>query len=120
VTDRVPLVESFEARRGQREVRIDVRGLRHILFGTTAIDLTHVAQLVDPAQTRAIGELIHYYATRLGDQGLCLREGVARALEAVRGRGFDVLGGRRGGDLALPRAMEVAAAINRMRSLRIR
>lgn len=120
ITARVPLRESFQAQRGRKEVKIDAKGLRHILFGTTAIDLTHVEQLVDVSQTRAIGALIHYYAIRYADRALPLREGLERVFQDLRGKGFDLLGPRKAGNLAMPRPQEVAAAINRMRSLRIR
>jgi predicted ABC-class ATPase len=120
VTPRVPLRESFRANRGQRDVRIDAKGLRHILYGTTPIDLDHVEQLVDASQTRAIAELIHHYATRFGEEGLPLREGLERTMGDLKAGGFDILGPRKTGNLAMPRIHEVAAAINRMRSLKVR
>jgi predicted ABC-class ATPase len=120
LTPRVPLRASFKAQRGRKEVKIDVKGLHQILFGTTAIDLKHVEQLVDVSQSRAIGELIHYYAMRYGDRGVPLREGLEMTFEDLRARGFDLLAPRKAGNLAMPRLFEVAAAINRMRSLKIR
>jgi predicted ABC-class ATPase len=120
LTPRVPLRESFRSKRGRREVKIDVKGLHQILFGTTLIDLRGVEQLVDVSQTRAIGELIHYYAVRYGDQGLSLTEGLERVFQDLKARGLDMLGARKAGNLALPRPYEVAAAINRMRSLKVR
>lgn len=120
LTPRVPLRESFSAHRGHKEVKIDAKGLRHILYGTTSIDLTHVEQLVDQGQTRAIGEIIHYYSTTHGGQGLPLRDGLTRAFQDLLSRGFDMLSHRKAGNLAMPRLLEVACAINRMRSLRVR
>jgi predicted ABC-class ATPase len=58
---RAPLPEGFDPSRGKREVRIDARGVQEILFGREKIELSAVEQLVDLSQTRAIGDLIHYY-----------------------------------------------------------
>ena len=55
ITSRQPLSQSFDASRGKREVKIDVKGIRTILYGSTTIDLSYLEQLVDPSQTRAIG-----------------------------------------------------------------
>jgi predicted ABC-class ATPase len=121
ITPRVPLRESFQAQRGRKEVKIDAKGLRHILYGRTLIDLTHVEQLVDESQTRTIGAIIHYYAVRYATGHLDLRAGLMQVFRDLRaGKGFDLLTPGRVGDLAMPRIQEVAAAINRMRSLKVR
>jgi predicted ABC-class ATPase len=119
VSPRVPLRESFRAQRGHRDVKIDAKGLRHILYGSTPIDLSHMEQLVDASQTRAIGDLIHYYSERYGEGDGSLRQGLEQVFEDLRSRGFDVLGTTKNGNRAVPRMHEVAAAINRMRTLRI-
>jgi predicted ABC-class ATPase len=119
IPSRTPRVESFQARRGKREVKIDAKGLRRILYGVTEIDLAHVEQLVDISQTRAIGELIHAYATRYASSGMALREGLERLFGELNRGGFDAVLSRKMGNLAVPRVFEVAAAINRMRSLRV-
>jgi DNA invertase Pin-like site-specific DNA recombinase len=49
-----------------------------------------------------------------------LREGLEKAMEDVRERGFDILLAYKIGNLAMPRIYELAGAINRMRSLRIK
>lgn len=120
VAGRIPSRESFDPSRGSQEVRIDAKGLRQIVFGTTAIDLSAVEQLVDVSQTRAVGEFIRSYAERYAAQGFPLREGLEKILTEVDQEGLDVLSHRQFRDLARPRIFEVAAAINRMRSLRIK
>ncbi len=120
VSPRVALQESFQAQRGRREVKIDAKGLQQILYGTTKIDLSYLEQLVDESQTRTIGELIHYYSERYADQGPPLHEGLMRAFKDLQGRGLDVLDPRKPGNLAMPRLHEVAAAINRMRTLKVK
>jgi predicted ABC-class ATPase len=120
LTPRAPLRESFRPGRGGKEVHIDVKGAHTILFGTTSIDLDLVEQLVDPSQTRAIGELIYYYGQNYADGRTPLFEGLKRAIGDLTRGGFDVLRVRKAGNLAIPRIYELAAAINRLRTLRVR
>ncbi len=122
---RCPEARSFDARRGRRDVKISSRGCEEIVFGTSTIDLRDVEQLFDPSQTRAIGLAIQLAATRFmgGDRTL------AEVLDEVEcfldDEGLDALDpyprpGRHPGALARPRRFEIAAAINRLRELRIR
>jgi predicted ABC-class ATPase len=119
VTPRRPRIESFDPSRGRREVKIDAKGLRTILYGRTAIDLSYLEQLVDKSQTRGIGFFIHYYAEHYIHEGLPLREGLERCFQDLEEKGLDMLLPYRVGNLARPRIFEVAGATNRMRTLRI-
>lgn len=120
VTPRIPLRRSFDPSRGHREVKIDAKGRRAILFGRHSIDLSAVEQLVSISQTRAIGDIIHYYSERYAGTEYPLRDGLEKALNDVDGAGMDLLSRFKEGDYAMPRIFEVAAAVNRMRSLLIR
>ena len=125
VTPRIPLVQSFDPSRGRREVKIDARGIDTLLFGSETVDLRAVEQLVDVSQTRAVGYAIYLAARRFMNNKLTLRE-ILDALEAFLSReGLDALDPyRRGqshpGNFALPRRFEIAAAINRLRTVRMR
>ncbi|HEY5659098.1 MAG TPA: ABC-ATPase domain-containing protein, partial [Myxococcota bacterium] len=125
VTPRIPLAQSFDASRGRRDVKIDAKALDLILYGREPIDLRHVEQLVDPSQTRAVGDAIHLAAERFMDGSATLRE-VLDAVDALLdAQGLDVLDPfhrpeRHPGNLARPRRFEIAAAINRLRSVRMR
>jgi predicted ABC-class ATPase len=120
IKPRLPLATSFDARKGKREVKISAKGLHTLLFGTTAIDLSYLEQLVDSSQTRAIGELIYLYAEQWLDRSPSLRQGLERMLAEVKEKGFDAVTPYPMADLALPRIFELAGAINRMRTLRVR
>jgi predicted ABC-class ATPase len=120
ITPRQPLVQSFDASRGRRDVKIDAKGVRTILFGATAIDLWYLEQLVDPSQTRAIGLMIHYYSEHYLEKTQYLKEGLTKVMEDVQEKGFDILLPYKVGNLAMPRIHEVAGAINRMRTLKIK
>jgi len=118
ITQRVPLARSFDPSRGRREVKISTKGLQSIVFGTHTIDLGAVEQLVDASQTRAIGDAI-YYATKYMDGKKRLRQIVDAVVEDMMDKGLDVLGPRPVGDYAAFRALELGAAINRLRTLSV-
>ncbi len=117
-TERIPLAHSFDPSKGRREVKISSKGLHSIVFGTHAIDLGAVEQLVDISQTKAIGDAI-YYATRYMDGRKTLGEVVDALLESTKEKGLDVLGHSPTGDYAEFRGLEFAAAINRLRTLSV-
>ncbi|UCG99863.1 MAG: ABC-ATPase domain-containing protein [Deltaproteobacteria bacterium] len=119
ITERIPLARSFDPSKGRREVKISSKGLQSIVFGTHAIDLGAVEQLVDISQTNAIGDAI-YYATRYMDGTRTLGDIVDAVLKGTREKGLDVLGPRPTGDYAEFRGLEFAAAINRLRTLSAR
>lgn len=117
---RHPTAASFDASRGRREVKIDVKGLATIVFGRHTIDLSAVEQLVDPSQTRAIGQALVLLAAQCGRGGPAVGELLRRLEEQLDRSGLDVLVPYKVGNLARPRMLEVAAALNRLRTLRVR
>ncbi len=122
---RVPVAGSFDASRGRRDVKIDARGVDEIVFGRQCIELRGVEQLVDPSQTRAVGLAVQLCVERLMDRARPLAEVLDRLEAALAEHGLEELSpyGRRGrhpGNLARPRRHEVAAALNRLRTLQIR
>ncbi len=118
VTSRRPRLESFNPSKGRREVRIEAKGLRTIIYGRTTIDLSCLEQLVDRSQTRSIGLFMHYYTQHHINRGSTLREGLKRCFQDLEEKGLDMLLPYRVGNLARPRIYEVAGAISRMRTLR--
>ena len=120
ITHRQPLSRSFDASRGKKDVKIDAKGTRTILYGSTNIDLSYSEQLLDSSQTRAIGLMIHYYSENYMEKTQNLREGLEKVMQDVREKGFDILLPYKVGNLAMPRIYELAGAINRMRTLKIK
>jgi predicted ABC-class ATPase len=110
---------SIDLRRGRRE-RARARGLRTIELGRERVDLSYLEQLAEAGQTEAVARLIGRFAAAGESRGV--EEVVEEALADVSESGLDSLGGIEGhpGELSLPRAQEVAAAINRVRSLEVR
>ncbi|HIE26669.1 TPA: ATPase [Candidatus Poribacteria bacterium] len=119
IKPRIPLADSFDPSRGRREVKISPKGLHSILFGTHNIDLSYIEQLVDSSQTRAIGEAILYAKRKYMDGKRTLSEILSLVQQDIVKNGLDILSYRPVGDRALPRRYELAAAINRLRTLEV-
>ena len=122
---RVPRAGSFDPSRGKRDVDIDARGVDQILFGRETIDMRGIEQLVDASQTRAIGTAIHRAATQIMDGRKSLREVLDAIDTCLDEEGLDILNPfhrpeRHPGSFARPRIYEIAAAVNRLRRVRIR
>lgn len=124
-TSRIPLAESVDPSRGPREVKIDAKAVDLILFGREPVDLRGVEQLVDWSQTRAVGCAIHVAATRFMNGKISLRAVVDELEQFLDREGLDVLDpfyrkGCHPGNFARPRRYEIAAAINRLRTISMR
>ncbi len=122
-SERVPEPRSLDPSKGRRDVKIDARARDEIAFGSERIDLRAVEQLVDRSQTRAVGfALERLRARHLGDRGdgnTSLAEALDSLEAELDAEGLECLS-ERWIDLARPRRHEVAAALNRLRSLRVR
>ncbi|CAL8900122.1 ATPase [Kocuria varians] len=103
-------------RRGDREKPARGRGLDTIQLGREDVDVSALAQLVDPSQTEAVARLLEE-VQRAADGQTPLTRLVDDALDRVARDGLDALAHHRGhpGHLALPRAQDVAAAYHRVR-----
>jgi len=121
---------SVDARRGRRSSYVRVPDDRTLIFGEETIDLAGVDQIASRAQIRAIGQGLVVLAERVLAEGASEAsippEGavdVAGALDAIdrllEEGGLDSLDRRRVGDLVQFRRFELAAALNRLRSLRV-
>jgi predicted ABC-class ATPase len=110
---------SVDPSRGRRPVYVRVPDDRTLLFGEDTVDLVAVEQLVGRAQTRAVGMAMAYLAERILGDGVTLPEAMDRLHAVLVDEGLDALDERRVGDLAGFRRFELAAAVNRLRSLRV-
>jgi predicted ABC-class ATPase len=106
---------------GQRD-KVKAKGLGGIQFGRENIDLSQVEQLVDESQTRALAAILRVLPQYL-QSTVGLTEAVEQVLREVYNSSLDILShspDRPAGDLALPRKEEVCAAVNRLRTLRVK
>ena len=120
LTPRVPDPASLDPRKGRRDVSIKSRALRAVQYGTEEIELDDVAQLVDEGQVRAIGKAMELARQQFMDGQRDLPAVIDAVMDTVDRAGLDALDDRPGGDFAAFRAYELAAAINRLRTLRMK
>jgi predicted ABC-class ATPase len=116
---------SVDPSRGRKPVKIDATAVDEVRFGRHTIDLRGVEQLVDRSQTAAVGHAIYLALDRLVPDGATVSEIVDALDRFFDDEGLDALDpfahtGAHPGDFARPRRFEIAAAINRMRTLRFR
>ena len=115
--ERTIRASSVDLRRGKRQSARG-RGLHTIELGRERVDLSYLEQLAEAGQTEAVARVIGEWAAtgEVRGVGELVREALASASE----KGLDSLGGFRGhpGEMSLPRAQDLAAAINRIRPLR--
>ena len=116
---RLPDPRSLDASRGRKAERVRSVKTRAIEFGSEEIEVSLLSQLVDPAQCRMIGDVLLECA-----RGLCDgRRSLAEILELIDTRidhdGLEALTQPGFGDRARARRFEIAAALNRLRSLRL-
>ena len=118
-TQRIPLAQSLDPRKGKRAVSIKGRALRTLLFGNEEIDVTAVAQLVDEGQVRAIGQALNLAREHFMDDRRTVAEVIAAVMLETERSGLDALDQRQSGDYVAFRPYELAAALNRLRTLRV-
>ncbi|MER2093000.1 MAG: ABC-ATPase domain-containing protein, partial [Saccharopolyspora rectivirgula] len=104
----------------QGRVKLRARGVDALTLGDDTIELRAVEQIVDPAQVTGIGLVLLQLARRgVFDGSRTLAEALRIFDEEVRHRGIAAVDEQYTGDFAVPRSLEVAAALNRLRSLRV-
>lgn len=120
LTARRPDPRGIDARRGRREGSVKTRSRAEISFGEETIDLGCVSQIVCESQTRAIGAaLLWARETGVIDGDRTVAEMLDAVEEAMETQGLDGIARGRPGNLAWFRRHELAAALNRMRSLSV-
>jgi ubiquinone biosynthesis protein UbiJ len=104
-------------RRGKRQTARG-RGLHAIELGRERVNLSYLEQLAESGQTEAVARIVGDWAAAGGARRL--QDLLRDALSSVAEDGLDSLGSFRGhpGEMSLPRAQELAAAINRVSTLR--
>ena len=119
INRRVPILSSIDPSRGKREVKLNTRGVDSLTIGTEEIDLRAVEQLVDEGQLKAIALALVQIGNKYGKQQLTVAE-ILTQLDKELISGLDTIADSIQGDLAQFRTLEFAAALNRLRSLKIR
>ncbi len=109
------LGNSLKAQRGAKEMA-KAKDQTTILLGREVIDLSAVEQLVCQEQTKAIALALLSLSRK---RNFFLAEGVREIEEMIQRKGLLALSPVSRGDLAAFRRFELAAAINRLRTLQV-
>jgi predicted ABC-class ATPase len=119
ITQRVPIPASLDPSLGRRDVRVKVRDVDELAFGTEEIDLGAIEQIVDSGQLRAIAAAMVYAKQQYMDGKRTLSEIINLVIADIDAQGMDILSPFPEGDFAMFRRFEFAAVINRLRSLSV-
>lgn len=120
IAPRVPLPDSVDPSRGRRDVAVKTFSSDRLLFGTEEVDLSAVTQLVEKAQVRAIAAAIARARGRAFDGRRPIGEVLRAIMESVERDGVVSLDPEGAGELAMFRIHELAAVLNRIRTLSTR
>ncbi len=100
-------------------MKIRARGEDGISFGREEIDLSAVEQIVEQSQVRACGWIIHQAAERLFDGRRTLPELLDLIESELDEKGLEAMLPNLAPDFARPRRHELAAALNRLRTIEV-
>ena len=113
------VVEQHRSRRRRYDACIDAPTSHTLMFGRANIELGGVLQLADIYQTRTIGRILYYAKLRYMDEARPIPEILDLVDRDLSTEGLETLTRDLRGDLARPRRYEIAAALNRLSTLRI-
>jgi predicted ABC-class ATPase len=120
ITYRIPLPQSLNSKKGKKD-KVSAKGKFTIQYGHTIIDLHNVEQLVDESQTNMIAEILQFMEReRILERKLTIPEFLTFIEQRMNKQGlasFTKYPHLHPGELARPRTLEIAAALNRLRTL---
>ncbi|MEC4806715.1 MAG: ABC-ATPase domain-containing protein [Jaaginema sp. PMC 1079.18] len=117
ITPRIPKPDGIDPSQGKKAVKLKVRDVDEVRFGSEDIDLSAVEQIVDPNQLRAIASALVYAKTAYIDSKRPLPDILDLVMADIISQGLDVLSRYPEGNFAQFRRFELAAALNRLRTL---
>jgi len=120
IPSRIPLPSSVDPRRGRRRESLKVRDPDTLLVGREEIDLGAVEQIVSWPQAQAIGRALLLVHREVMDGEGTTEESLLDVERILEEKGLDALDSWQPGNLAAFRRFELAAALNRIRTLTIR
>lgn len=104
---------------GRFDALIEAPSVHCLKFGRYTVDLSGCRQLADVYQTLTIGRVLYYAKLRYMDEPRPICEILDLIDRDLSTEGLESLTRDLRGDLARPRRYEIAAALNRLRSLRV-
>jgi predicted ABC-class ATPase len=116
---RVVIPGSIDPSLRMEDAVIAPAGREFLRFGRTIVELSAISQIAEEAQTRTIGLLIYYAKLHYLDEPRTVAQVLDLLDQDLASEGLDAVTRELRGDLARPRRYEIAAALNRLSSLRI-
>ncbi len=110
---------SIDPSLGKEDAVIKALDAHLLTFGRSLIDLSGIFQIADKQQTGTIGQILFYAKLRYTDESLSICEIMDLIDRDLSTEGLEYLSPDLRGDLARPRRYEIAAALNRLDTLRI-
>ena len=119
---RIPLPASIDPAHGRKPVAIKTYTRDRIAFGRTEVDLRAIEQIVEEAQTRAIAETIVWARGRQIDGNDDIASALRSIMQVLENDGLDAIQPDTTpiGEFAAFRIHELAAFLNRIRTLETR
>lgn len=106
-----------------KKLKLDVRGKTKIIFGNEIVELAQVEQIVDTSQTRAIAYAMNYISHKYLNGEMSMENIMKELKKDMESNGLDYLappGRKYPHNLSKPRIFEIAAALNRIRTFKVR
>ncbi len=114
---RTPDPSSIDTRRGRKALAVRVRARDRVELGTTTVELGAVEQIVETAQTRAMAYAVAWACGELLDGASDMGEAIHRVMAEIERQGLAAVHPYGIGELAAFRPFELAAFLNRIRTL---
>ncbi|MDH5639400.1 MAG: ABC-ATPase domain-containing protein, partial [Nitrospinota bacterium] len=115
---RKPVAASLSPYNEYNKLRISSQDIKTLIFGKERVDLSDIEQILETTQLKAIGLAINY-AKKHMDGNRPLDEIIGLVMDELERDGLDLLDTNLIGDLSGFRGLELAAVLNRIRSLEI-
>ncbi|MGF1460709.1 MAG: ABC-ATPase domain-containing protein [Leptolyngbyaceae cyanobacterium] len=119
-TPRVVLPGSIDPRKGKRSSHVKARATQEIVIGNHSIDIAALEQLIEPGQANAIAAALVYVQQHYLDGRQTLLAALQAVMADIQTQGLDCLSDRPTGAFAGFRLLELAAALNRLRTLQVK
>jgi predicted ABC-class ATPase len=122
INGRVITETCFNSQRGKKQ-KVVAKGKQVLQYGLSTIDLAAVEQLVHPSQVNAIGAILLYLErNNLFRKGWTIPEILSFVRDQIDQHGIQIFSMQKGhpGELVYVRPLELAAAINRFRLLKVK
>lgn len=115
------IIKKGSIEKSPKGVKIKALGVDGLSINKENIDLRAVEQIVDSEQVKAIGDIIKLIDDNFLNEKTNLKGIITQVVEYINKNGLISINNTKGGNgnLAMPRAQEIACAINRYRKLKI-